>query len=190
MGLYVCHLETVTIEGERALYVYLLDYGWPEGQWEHLFKKHFMRMADRALETGAVVIGSSRGVHFANEVLSYHHVGGLAGEDVIPGLLITKTHPRVFRESYDEVTRAGPGMETLLVVPLKPFCSNEDEFIRAIEQVFKDLKSGTELEDFAIARHDPRLVTGQGRGRRFIDAIELKPGAFGVSFNIKKALGL
>jgi hypothetical protein len=41
-------MDTVSIKGSRSLYVYLLDYGWPEGEWEQIFKKHFMSMADRA----------------------------------------------------------------------------------------------------------------------------------------------
>ena len=48
MGLYISHMDTVSIKGSRSLYIYLLDYGWPEGEWEQIFKKHFMSMADRA----------------------------------------------------------------------------------------------------------------------------------------------
>jgi hypothetical protein len=46
MGLYISHMDTVSIKGSRSLYIYLLDYGWPEGEWEQIFKKHFMSMAD------------------------------------------------------------------------------------------------------------------------------------------------
>lgn len=188
MGLYISHLDTVTIKQERALYVYLLDYGWPDGQWEQLFKKHFMSMADRASETGAVVVGSMRGIHFGNEVLSWHRVGDLSGEDVLPGLLITKTHPSYFRETFDDNQPANPGLDTLLVVPLRPFCRDETDFLRAVEGVFCDLKSGAALRDFAIAKHDARRNLETGLGRRLVDAIEVKPGAFGVSVDLKALL--
>lgn len=188
MGLYISHLDTVTIKQERSLYIYLLDYGWPDGQWEQLFKKHFMRMADRASETGAIVIGSMRGIHFANEVLSYHHVGSLSGEDLLPGLLITKTHPSYFRESFDDTQPAERGLDTLLVIPLRPFCRDETDFLQAVEGVFKDLKSGAKLRDFEIAKHDARRNRGTGLRRRMVDAIAVKPGAFGVSIDLKALL--
>ncbi|MBY0564777.1 MAG: hypothetical protein K2P58_11385 [Hyphomonadaceae bacterium] len=188
MGLYISHLDTVTIKEERALYVYLLDYGWPDGQWEQLFKRHFMRMADRASETGAVVIGSMRGVHFGNEVLNWHRVGNLSGEDVLPALLITKTHPTYFRESFDDNAPAAPGLDKLLVVPLRPFCRDETDFLRAVEGVFCDLKSGLALQNFDIAKHDARMRQDTNFGQRVINAIEVKPGAFGVSVDLKALL--
>lgn len=188
MGLYISHLDTVTIKQERSLYVYLLDYGWPDGQWEQLFKKHFMRMADRASETGAVVIGSMRGIHFGNEVLNWHGVGKLRGEDVLPGLLITKTHPSYFRETFGDDQPAEPGLDTLLVVPLRPFCRDETDFLQAVEGVFSDLKSGAKLRDFEIAKHDARRNRETGLGKRMIDAIAVKPGVFGVSVDLKALL--
>jgi len=45
-------MDTVSIKGSRSLYIYLLDYGWPEWEWEQIFKKHFMSMADRSDKTG------------------------------------------------------------------------------------------------------------------------------------------
>jgi len=188
MGLYVSHMDTVTIKAERALYIYLLDYGWPGGEWEQLFKRHFMNMADRATKTGAVVIGSMNGVHFANEVLSWHHVAGLSVDDVLPGLLVTKTHPSYFVESYDETRSAAPGLEDILVIPLKPFCGDETEFLRAIEGVFSDLQNGLELKNFKIARHDPRRHRALKIGKRLINAIAVKPGAFGMSVDLKALL--
>lgn len=183
MGLYINHLDTVTIRGERTLYLYLLDYGWPDGRWEQLFKKHFMRMADLASGAGAVVIGSTRGVHFGNEVLSWHKVGSLDAERVLPGLLITKTHPDVFQAGGG----GEPDMDTLLVIPLRDFCTDDATFISSIEKLFVDLKSGLGLEDFAIAKHDPRSKA-PARTSRFADAVELKPGAFGLRLDLKKLL--
>jgi len=188
MGLYISHMDTVSIKGSRSLYVYLLDYGWPEGEWEQIFKKHFMSMADRADKTGAVVIGSSRGSHFGNEVLNWHRVGTLDADEVLPGLLITKTHPSYFRESFDDSKAAAPGLEDLLVIPLKPFCKDETDFLCAIEGIFHDLKDGLELKNFRIASHDPRRHRAKSVGKRLVDAIEVKPGAFGVSLDLKALL--
>jgi hypothetical protein len=181
-------MDTVTINAERSLYIYLLDYGWPGGEWEQLFKRHFMHMADRATQTGAVVIGSMNGVHFGNEVLNWHRVGDLNADDVLPGLLVTKTHPRYFVESADDERSAAPGLEDLLVIPLKPFCKDETDFVRAIEGVFSDLQNGLELKHFQIAKHDPRRHRALDVGKRVVDAIEVKPGMFGMSVDLKALL--
>lgn len=185
MGLYISHLDTVMIKEERSLYVYLLDYGWPDGQWESLFKRHFMKMSDLAADSGAVVIGSQRGVHFGNEVLNWHKVGNLDAESILPGLLITKTHPDYFSQIYHDETSAKPNLDRLLVIPLKYFCWDEDTFVSSIERVFHDLRSGLELKDFAIAQHDARTPSSQNIVNRISDAIELKPGAFGFNIDLK-----
>ena len=188
MGLYISHMETVTIKANRSLYIYLLDYGWPDGEWEQLFKRHFMRMADRASQTGAVVIASMRGVHFGNEVLNWHRVGDLNVDEVLPGLLVTKTHPSYFVESTNDDAPAAPGLKDLLVIPLKPFCKDETDFVRAIEGVFSDLQDGLELKNFKIAKHDSRHSTRTDLRKRVVDAIAVKPGAFGVSVDLKALL--
>lgn len=188
MGLYISHMDTITIKAERSLYIYLLDYGWPGGIWEQLFKRHFMAMAERASKTDAVIIGSMNGVHFGNEVLNWHRVADLKADEVLPGLLVTKTHPSYFVESLDDTIPAAPGLGDLLVIPLKPFCNDETDFLRAIEGVFSDLRSGLQLKNFQIAMHDPRLHRASDMGKRLVNAIELKPGAFGVSVDLKALL--
>jgi hypothetical protein len=188
MGLYISHIDSVTIKSERSLYIYLLDYGWPDGHWEQLFKRHFMRMADRASQTGAVVIGSMRGVHFGNDVLNWHRVGNLNADEVLPGLMITKTHPSYFKESFDEATPAAPGLRDLIVIPLKSLCDDETDFLRAIESVFSDLERGLELKNFQIATHDARASKSARPYRRLANAFEAKPGAFGFSIDLKALL--
>lgn len=184
MGLCISHLDAVTIKSERSLYLYLLDFGWPDGQWEQLFKRHFMALADRASRSKAAVIGSMRGVHFADEVLSWHKVGQLSAEEVLPALLITKTHPSYFAGGGQDV---GSGIETLLVIPLKPICTGETEFLRTIEGIFRDLERGLELKNFQVAQHDVRANNVSMLGR-LSSAIEVKPGAFGVSVDLKSLL--
>ena len=185
MGLYVSHMGTVKIPEERSLYIYLLDYGWPNGEWETLFKRHFMHMADKATETGAVVIGSGNGSHFGNEVLSWHKVGDLNASEVLPGLLVTKTHPNYFSESFGDEAPAKPGLHDLLVVPLKPFCRDESDFLATIEGIFADLKDGLTLRNFKVAKHDIRQLRVPQLGKRLAQAIEVKPGAFGLSVDLK-----
>jgi hypothetical protein len=189
MGLWISQLGSVNIRGERSLYIYLLDYGWPDGEWEKLFKKHFSRMANLAQDSEAVVVGSNNGTHFANEVLSWHRVANLDADRVLPGLLITKTHPAYFTdEQLFQSASIKPDLEDLLVIPLRDFCTDETDFLRSIEGIFEDLRNGTELRNFEIAQHDPRRKTFGQRSQQLVGAIELKPGMFGVSIDLKKLL--
>ena len=145
-----------------------------------------MKMADLASDTDAVVIGSPSGVHFGNEVLNYHRVGHLDADTVLPGLLITKTPPTYFTECGAEEPPAEPGLEDLLVIPLTDFCTTEDQFVQTIERVFDDLRDGAELKDFKIAEHDIRRTSERPLVSRLGRAIEVKPGFFGMSVNLKE----
>ncbi|WOR15434.1 hypothetical protein RYZ27_01985 [Hyphomonas sp. FCG-A18] len=190
MGLWINQIDDIEIRGERTLYIYLLDYGWPDGQWEQLFKRHFMKMASMASETGAVVVGSEKGTHFSNSILSWHNVGHLDGERVLPGILITKTHPHYFRTG-GEGFHSDPeeALGDLLVIPLKELCNDDADFVKTISGIFSDLKSGSELRNFKVADFDISSPNLRNRGRSIVDAVELKPGAFGVSVDIKKLIG-
>jgi hypothetical protein len=168
--------------------MYLLNYGWPDGEWEQIFKRHFMKLADMASETAAVVISSKRGVHFGNEVLNYYRVGSLDADKVLPGLLITKTPPEYFTESQHPEDPAEPGLGDLLVIPLQSFCTDEVSFISAMEKIFSDLKDGTELRDFEIAEHDISQRRRLSTLAKLVSSVELKPGAFGFSVDVKKLL--
>lgn len=194
MGLYINHLETISIEFARTLYLYLLDYGWPDGEWEKIFKRHFMKMGDLADAEGAAVLASPRGIHFANEVLSWHRVGDLNAGEVLPGLLITKTDP--FSLMKLEGGRRGRGSIDdnhleLLVIPLRSLCTDEDAFVKVIESIFSDLRRGAELRNFEVAKHDYRSVaetstSGGNVFRRAGGALELKPNFMGLGVDLKK----
>ena len=105
---------------------------------------------------------------------------------VLPGLLITKTHPDYFQESLGPPEPPEPGMKDLLVIPLEPFCTSETDFLRAINGIFDDLKTGTELQNFSIAQHDIRHSKSSRLRDKVAEAIELKPGAFGFKVDLKK----
>jgi hypothetical protein len=99
MGLYVHSLGEIPIGAERAYYVYLLDYGWEEPLGSAV-RANLARMADLASRSDAVVIHGPRGVHFEDEVLSWHRVNGEDAGDILPAILITTRHPSTFRESF------------------------------------------------------------------------------------------
>lgn len=188
MGLYISKLDEIAIKEERDLYIYLLDYGWPEGKWESVFKKHFMKMADLAADNNAVVIGSPRGRHFANAVLNYHQLLDVAADNILPAIMITRTHPTYFQDDPQDVFGREPvkaGLEDLLLVPLETFFTSEEDFIRGIEGIFENAKKGLELSQFEVAGGDYRVRKASAVSR-FWESAEIKPGIFGLKLDVKK----
>jgi hypothetical protein len=190
MGLYVSHLKNLPY-GERSLYVYLLDYGWPEGPYEKIFRDNFQAMAQRASETGSIVIASHRGVHFANEVLNWHSVNGIDADTVLPAILITKAHPNYFVESMDESRSAGEGLGEIVLIPLKAACTSPNDFAMVIESVFADLEKGLALSRFRISSHDATMAKESNAGWRGLASrigrsILLEPNVAGVGVDLKK----
>jgi hypothetical protein len=80
MGLMIHSLAEYPLEVERAYYIYLLDYGWHEPLGEAIYQ-NFGKIADLASRREAVVMRGIVGVHFADEVLSWHQVNGQPAEE-------------------------------------------------------------------------------------------------------------
>src|ERR1700678_3505460 len=114
MGLYVHSLGEIPTGTERAYYVYLLDYGWEESL-GNAVRANLPKMADLASRSNAVVIHGPRGVHFEDEVLSWHRVNGQDAKDILPAILVSTRHPSTFRESFEiegwrkEIEKRGQG---------------------------------------------------------------------------------
>ena len=197
MGLYVSTMRERPI-GERSLYIYLLDYGWPTDAYEKLFRDNFGYLAQRASETGAVVVMSGRGVHFANEVLDWHQICGHDATEILPAILITHTHPNYF-QSRDIETNGldanGDGSELgdIVLIPLRAACTQPDDFLTIIGSVFDDLDKGLTLRNFRAEPFDILTERGPSRLRsmagRVGKAIMLQPNIGGVGFDLKKFFG-
>lgn len=159
-----------------------------------MFRDNFQSIAQRASETGSIVIASHRGVHFANEVLNWHRIVGVDSADILPALLVTETHPNYFRESYDETQSAADGLGKLLLVSFRDACSSSEHFTAVMETVFTDLAAGTSLSNFRVAEHD-RLTRAneaadrRGLGRRLLDAVIVQPNFAGIGFDMKEFFG-
>jgi len=126
MGLYVHSLGEIPESAERSYYVYLLDYGWEEPLGEAV-RANLPRMADLASRSDTVVIHGPRGVHFEDEVLSWHRVNGQDAESVLPAILITTRHPSTFRESFS-ILRSDPNnRDALLLLLLRKLCKSAEE---------------------------------------------------------------
>ncbi len=189
MGLYVSHLKNLPYH-ERSLYVYLLDYGWPDGPYEKVFRTNFPALSQRASETGAIIVASHNGIHFANEVLSWHNVCGMDADQILPAILITKTHPSYFVESTDDMRPAGEGLGDVVLIPLKSVCTTVDDFARVIGSVFSDLEKGLELRNFQVSEHDHSKLRrssqlSNGILGRIGRSLILQPNFSGVGVDLK-----
>jgi|SRR5580704_207095 hypothetical protein len=180
MGLYVHSLGEIPNGAERAYYVYLLDYGWEELLGSAV-RANLPRMADLASRSDAVVIHGPRGMHFEDEVLSWHRVNGQDAQDILPAILVTTRHPSTFRESFS-MLRTDPGdRDALLLLPLRKICNSATEVADIIHQVFDDITSKKRLSDFDGAKQ-----MRHGVGGALVDAVILQPKLGGFGFDLKK----
>ena len=88
MGLYVHSIGELPREAYTSYYFYLLDYGWDETFGEAA-RSNLPRMADAASRSDAVVIHGPRGMHFEDEVLSWHDIHGSPADQIRPAILAT-----------------------------------------------------------------------------------------------------
>jgi hypothetical protein len=100
MGLLIHSPGELPVNVEHDYYVYLLDRGWDEPLADALYQ-NFPRMAGLAVRHDAVVLRGIVGSHFADELLSWHHINGRYAKDFLPAVLITTKHPRAFLEQAD-----------------------------------------------------------------------------------------
>jgi len=193
MGLYIYNLGRLPPGIDSDYYIYLLDYGWHEPLGDALHA-NFRLMADLAAKNKAVVLAGTNPRSFADEMLaahfddpqfSWHNINGECGDDILPALMITTTHPARFRDDNPgyrpKVEKRGYADERLIIIPLRNFCKTTTEVISLIERVFKDIASRSKLLDFAVAKE---ICAGDGGA--LSDALILKPAIYGVGVDLKE----
>ncbi len=180
MGLYVHSIGEIPDEAYRSYYVYLLDYGWDE-TFGDAVRRNLPRMADAASRLDAVVIHGPRGLHFEDEILSWHHINGSPGDEILPAILVTTRHPRTFREVFRPRTGLSTPSDSLLLIPLRKACKTPDDVVALIDRLFRDIGSKKNLTDFTVAKEMRR-----GAGAAIVDAIILQPKIAGVGIDIAK----
>ena len=180
MGLYVHSLGEIPTGTERAYYVYLLDYGWEESL-GNAVRANLSKMADMASRSNSVVIHGPRGVHFEDEVLSWHRVNGQDTKDILPAILVTTRHPSTFRESFEMKTSKKETRDALLLIPLRKVCKSAEDVVELIRRVFEDIKDKKQLSKFRAAKRMRRGVAGA-----LVDAVILQPKVGGIGFDLKK----
>jgi hypothetical protein len=183
MGLYVHSLGEIPAGAERAYYVYLLDYGWKEPLGDAV-RANLPRMADMASRSNAVVVHGPRGVHFEDEVLSWHRVNGQDAKDILPAILVTTRHPSTFRESLEMKKSRKESRDALLLIPLRKVCKSAEDVVQLMQQVFEDITDNKQLSKFRAAKRMHRGVAGA-----LVDAVILQPKVGGIGFDLKKLFG-
>lgn len=163
----------------RSYYIYLLDHGWDEPFGEAV-RTNLPRMADLASKSDAVVVHGPRGVHFEDEVLSWHNVNGAPGGEMLPALLLTTRNPHTFREVYGPASHRAPE-DALVLIPLRRVCETPNDVLRVIDHLFRDISGGKRLTDFEIVNE----LRG-GVGRAIVNALILQPNASGFGIDLKK----
>lgn len=184
MGLHIHSLGELPLNVERKYYIYLLDYGWREPLGEAL-QKNFKRMADRASRTSAIVLSGTRGTHFEDEVLSWHHINGYEASDILPAILVTTRHPSSIKESNrpPQNGRTPKPTDALLLIPLRKVCRTAQDVADLIERVFADIGSEKPLTEFRVVKE-----MHSGRGAALVDAVVIEPNIAGVGVDLKKLL--
>jgi hypothetical protein len=138
-------------------------------------------MADRASRSDAVVIHGPRGMHFEDEVLSWHHINGCPSENILPAILVTTRHPKTFREVYGPRAAFRAPSDALLLIPLRKTCKTPDEVVTLIDGLFRDVAGKRALSDFAVAKELRR-----GAGLAIVDALVVQPKVAGIGTDMAK----
>jgi hypothetical protein len=184
MGLMVHSLEGIPEEHHRDYFIYLLDYGWNEPLSDAL-RNNFGQMATLASEkkNAVVIMRTDAGVHFSDEVLSWHHINGddAEREQLLPAILVTNRNPSAFRHrAMGEDDKAEDDLKMILF-PLKKYCKNTTEVVSLIQQIFTSIKLGKDLDNFGIAKEKKK-----GIGGALANSIMMEPNFAGVGISFNK----
>ncbi|MGO9097599.1 MAG: hypothetical protein ACLQGV_20545 [Bryobacteraceae bacterium] len=180
MGLYIHSIGELPAEAYRSYYVYLLDYGWDD-TFGDAVRRNLPRMADAASRSDAVVIHGPRGLHFEDEVLSWHHINGAPAGDILPAILVTTRHPRTFREVFGPGAAFPTPADALLLIPLRRVCKTPDDVVALIDHLFRDVAAKKALSGFTVAKEMRR-----GVGPAIVDALVVQPKVAGIGIDLRK----
>ena len=180
-------LEGIPEDHQRDYFIYLLDYGWEEPLSEAL-RKNFDRMATLASEqkNAVVIIRTSPGIHFNDEVLSWHSINGdnVEDEQLLPAILVTNRHPAEFRRKAQGMSDNESAEKLKLILfPLRKYCKTTIEVVELIQKIFTKIKQGLDLDDFEISTQKKKGFAGA-----VVSSIILEPNVGGIGFSFNKLI--
>ncbi|MHA6248904.1 hypothetical protein ACXYMU_13255 [Pontibacter sp. CAU 1760] len=185
MGLVVRSLEDLPETSDREYYIYLLDFGWDEPLGQAL-KDNFDKIATSVSKHKGVVIRPSiEGIHFNDEVLSWHSINGqdVERENLLPAILVTNRPPTEFKKLAESHTSTTNTDLKLILIPLKKFCNTTTDVVNALIKITNDIKSGKDLNDFKVAKE-----LKPGIGKAIVEGVLLEPNFYGVGFSFNKMI--
>lgn len=177
-------LEGIPEEHHRDYFIYLLDYGWQEPLSEVLMK-NFGRMASLASEqkNAVVIMKTDVGVHFSDEVLSWHSINGDETDknELLPAILVTNRHPAEFRKRASSEYNETEENLKMILFPLKKHCKDSTEVVSLIQTIFSKIKNGEDLDNFTITSEKKK-----GIGGALAHSVMLEPNFAGMGFSFNK----
>lgn len=181
MGLMIHSLEMLSSEAQREYYIYLLDYGWSEPL-SDIIKKNFQKFASWASKNdSAIITGVGEIGHFDNEVLSWHQINGHDAVDILPAILITRTNPHIFRVNSLLHGKGKNDIFSFVLIPLKKICKDENDVLRIISRIMKDVEDKKDLTGFAVQKELKPSI-----GKAIAKSVILEPNISGVGFSFNK----
>lgn len=177
MGLVIESLVEVRPELERNYWIYLLNYGLEE-ELANAIKANFVQVAERTSKSRSVILmGTSR--HFSDEVLSWHRVFGMSGDEYLPALLISTRNPHDFHEG-----RVDPKSDDqdYILVPLRKVATTGSDAVAILNSILMDIEQASPLGDFAIQKKLIAQQVGPDWGK----AVVLKPTFMGVGLDLQE----
>lgn len=185
MGLMIHSISQIPAGSDRSFYLYMLDYGWKDHFTAELHL-NFDSMAEVAAQSNSVVIRGTSS-HFADEVLSWHHINSEDASELLPALLLTTRTPESFRIPHfaldlPEAARAPSQVDDhLVLIPLRKVCASPADVAPVLKLIFKDISAGKSLTNFAISRElKPK------HGSALVASLVLEPNIGGIGVDLKK----
>ena len=186
MGLVVRSLADLPDTSDRKYFIYLLDFGWHEPLDEAL-RENFDKIATSVSPYKGVVIRRSfEGIHYNDEVLSWHSINGEDVEEkgLLPAILITNRHPADFKkraENYDSRNSDIDPDFKMIIIPLKKICNNSTDVVNVLIKIINDVKEQKDLNDFKVSKE-----LKPGVGKAIAKAFILEPNFYGIGFSFDR----
>ncbi len=177
MGLMIHSLNEIPQNVTRDYYLYLLDYGW-KGPLSNIIWENFNKISNEASKTNSVFITGTVGSHVDNEIMSWHHINGEKGKDILPAILITRDNPHTFKDKY--INQIDSIESKIILIPIKKHCNSEQDVISLISNIFSDIKDKKILQNFNINKE-----MRKGFGAKLLNGVILEPSFCGIGFNLR-----
>ena len=173
----------------RDYYIYLLEYEWYEPLAEALsiaLRNNYEGMADASSRDNksVIVMRTANGIHFNDDVLSYHNINGDDDPNLLPAILITNRHPAVFKKRAEGLLDKNEQDKLkLIIIPLRQYCRTTNDVVTLVRKLLSQIREGKDLDHFAITD-----VRSKGVKGALVDSITLTPTRRNIKVPLEEML--